>query len=149
MEQCRGNGRMYRSKTGMLALFQEKTRYEEVFVVTEEVYNTFQVCSRDKNPLHVDETFARAKGFRDKVMYGNILNAFISYFVGECLPTKDVIIHSQEINYKNPVYLGDELQFDAVVEGVYESVNAVVFKFRFSNQGKIMAKGKIQIGVFI
>ena len=55
-------------------LFKEGGKYEQTFVVTEVVYNTFQQCSHDMNRLHTDEAYAQAKGFRDKVMYGNILN---------------------------------------------------------------------------
>lgn len=118
------------------------------FKVTEEVYNSFQLCSKDKNPLHTDEAFALSKGFTSCVMYGNILNAFLSYFIGECLPTKDVIIHSQEIQYKNPVYLNDQLNLQYVVDELYESVNVVIFKYKFKNQhNKVVAKGKIQIGL--
>ena len=84
------------------------------------------------------------------MMYGNILNVFLSYFIGECLPTEEVIIHSQEISYKHPVYQNDVLRLYASVDGVYESVNAVTFKFRFVNsQELIVAKGKIQIGVLL
>jgi acyl dehydratase len=133
----------------MLDDFAEGNEYREVFSLTEDVYKAFQACSRDMNPLHTDEVFAKNKGFRSKVMYGNILNVFLSYFIGEGLPTKDVIIHSQEINYKKPVYLNDTLALKAMVSEIHESVNAVVFKFSFSNQlSEIVAKGNIQIGVF-
>lgn len=133
----------------MLNLF-ESCEVNKEFHLTEEVYQAFQQCSKDRNPLHTDESFAVSKGFRGKVMYGNILNAFVSYFVGECLPIQDVIIHSQEIQYKNPVYMNDTLQFHAKVDGIYESVNTVVFKFKFVNQhATVVAKGKVQIGVFL
>ena len=118
------------------------------FLVTEEVYDSFQKCSGDMNPLHTDDTFAIQKGFRERVMYGNILNGFVSYFVGECLPTKNVIIHTQNIEYKNPFYLHDHLLFEAVIDDYYESVNAIAFKFKFYNQNnKLVAKGNIQIGL--
>ena len=123
-------------------------KLKHIFTVSESVYQSFQVCSGDMNPLHTNESFAQNKGFQSKVMYGNILNAFVSYFVGECLPTKDVIIHSQDIAYKNPVYLNDELHLEAEVDGVYESVNAIEFKFKFSNQNNmVVAKGHVQIGL--
>jgi len=119
-----------------------------IFRVSEGVYNSFQLCSGDMNPLHTNVAFAQNKGFRERVMYGNILNAFVSFFVGECLPTKDVIIHSQDIAFKHPVYLNDELHFDSEIEGVYESVNAIGFKFKFTNQNnKVVAKGHVQIGL--
>lgn len=128
----------------------EKSEINREFHLTEEIYHSFQQCSNDRNPLHTDESFAISKGFRGRVMYGNILNAFVSYFVGECLPTKEVIIHSQEIQYKHPVYMNDTLQFYAKVDGVYESVSTVDFKFRFINQqAVVVAKGKVQIGIFL
>lgn len=128
--------------------FQLNEKFKHQFTVTLDVYTHFQMCSNDRNPLHTDDDFARSKGFFEKVMYGNILNAFISYFVGECLPTKDVIIHSQEIAFKNPVYLNETLDFEAHVSGIYEAVNAIEFKYKFIKpDGKIAAKGLIQIGV--
>ena len=129
--------------------FKEKySAFKHKFHVDASVKNGFQLCSGDFNPLHNDEAFAKRKGFPECVMYGNVLNCFVSYFIGELLPTKDVIIHSQEIVYRHPVYLGDELDFTAKVEEVYEMVNTIDFSFNFKNgDGKIVAKGKIQISL--
>ena len=121
--------------------------YHHRFTVTQAVYEAFQQCSGDFNPLHTDRGFASAKGFGDRVMYGNILNGFVSYFVGMMLPVPDVIIHSQDIVFKNPVFLDDELDFTAKVEDVSEAVGVVVFKFTFRNaEGKLVARGHVQIG---
>ena len=129
-------------------IFKLGDTFEEKFIVSEETYTGFVQIFKDKNPLHTNQTFAIDKGFKSKVMHGNILNGYLSYFIGECLPTKNVIIHSQEIQFKNAVYLDDELLFKSVITGIYESVNAIEFKFDFKNkEGKIVAKGKIQIGL--
>ena len=130
-------------------IFKIGDTFSEQFLVSAEVHRQFVALFKDNNPLHTDEDFAIAKGFKGRVMHGNILNGFISYFIGECLPTKDVIIHSQEIQFKNAVYIDDALTFNATIEGIYESVNAIEFKFTFKNtESKIVAKGKIQIGLF-
>lgn len=122
--------------------------YTLKFFVTESVYKGFMDVFGDRNPLHTDAEYARGKGFREQVMQGNILNGFLSYFIGECLPTKDVIIHSQQISYTSPVYLNDDLNFSATVDEVYESVRVVKFRFVFKNAaGKTVAKGNIQIGL--
>ena len=119
-----------------------------MFLVSEDVYQGFRKIFKDENPLHTNADFAIAKGFKGKVMHGNILNGFLSYFIGECLPVKNVIIHSQAINFKNAVYLNEELQFKAEVSGIYESVNAIEFKYDFKNsESKMIAKGKFQIGL--
>ena len=44
--------------------------------------------------------------------------------------------------------MNNELLFTAEITGIYESVNSVEFKFNFKNlASKIVAKGKIQIGI--
>ena len=117
------------------------------FEVSEKIYSGFIDLFRDGNPLHTNEAFARSKGFKGKVMHGNILGGYLSYFIGEGLPDKNVIIHSQEINYLRPVYLGTVLDLKAEIVEVFDSVKAIEFKFWFENDGIKVAKGKIQIGL--
>tara|TARA_B110001450_G_scaffold242245_1_gene252377 strand:- start:5316 stop:5714 length:399 start_codon:yes stop_codon:yes gene_type:complete len=129
-------------------IFKLGDKFEERFVLKEKTYLGFINIFEDKNPLHTNHQFALYKGFKGVVMHGNILNGFISYFIGEKLPTKDVIIHSQEIQFKNAVYLNDELLFNAEIIGIYDSVNAIELKYSFKNKAtKIVAKGKFQIGL--
>lgn len=125
-------------------------QFYQQFVLSDQTYTGFINLFEDRNPLHTDDQFAIAKGFERKVMHGNILNGYLSYFIGECLPLKDVIIHTQNIQFKNPVYLNDVLYFEALVSDVFESVNAVEFKFIFKKQeSTTVAKGKIQIGLLL
>lgn len=125
-------------------------RYTQQFAVSPEIYTGFIQLFNDKNPLHTDEAFARGKGFDGCVMHGNILNGFVSYFVGECLPEKNVMIYSQRIDFKKPVYLGDQLNFSAVVDEFSEAVNMAEISFEFVNQhGVKVAKGKLQTGLLV
>lgn len=122
--------------------------FEHRFKVSEQVYQGFIGLFNDKNPLHTNSEFAKEKGFESTVMHGNILNGFISYFVGECLPLKNLIIHSQEIKFTNPVYLNEELNFQSEITDVFQSVNVIEFKFKFlTTSGKKAASGKINIGI--
>lgn len=122
--------------------------YSVDFVLTEKIYRGFIDLFSDGNPLHTDCSFARDKGFAAEVMHGNILGGFLSYFVGECLPIKNVVIHSQEMNYLKPVYLNDVLCFSAVILEVFDSVGVLEFGFQFVNVGGIkVAKGKISVGI--
>lgn len=131
-----------------VVMFNQGDSYTQQFTVTEAVYNGFLNAFEDRNPLHTDEAYAVQKGFQGRVMHGNILNGFLSYFIGECLPTKDVIIHSQSIQFNKPVFLSDTLLLEAQVAEVIESVKVVNFKYTFKNaEGKRVAKGEIQIGL--
>ena len=127
---------------------EEGSIFKFDYCVTEEIYNGFIALFKDKNPLHTDERFAKEKKFTGKVMHGAILAGFLSHFIGECLPQKNVIVHSYKINYKKPVYMNDHLIFEAIVTGIYESVNSVEFKYQFINSSKtLVAKGEISIGI--
>jgi len=87
--------------------------FRQSYAVPEHVYHGFIELFDDKNPLHTSEEFAKSKGFPGRVMHGNILNGFISHFIGECLPLKNVIIQSQDIKYHNPVFINDRLELQA------------------------------------
>lgn len=130
--------------------FIEQSQHIECrYKVTEEVYKAFQIVSGDKNPLHTDADFARSKGMPDMVMYGNILNAFVSHFVGMQLPSPDVIILTQDINYHQPVYLNDEIVLDAKVDEYSEAVKMISYKLVFykvlDDSKQKVAKGHVQI----
>ena len=131
-------------------VFSVNDRFEKKFKMSRKIQQGFIELFEDNNLLHTNEDFAKGKGFSGCVMHGNILNGFLSYLIGECLPTKEVIIHSQEIQFKQPVYMDDELKLEATVRDIHESVNAVEFSFRFSNKdSKVVAKGNFQIGLLI
>jgi len=129
-------------------MIQPGTTFHQIYKVDDSIYNGFVNTFLDRNPLHTNEEFAQKKGFSTRVMHGNILNGFISHFIGECLPTKDVIIHSQKIEYVKPVYLNDILELTMLVADYFESVRMLEFKFHFENQQQIkVAKGEISIGL--
>ena len=127
-------------------MFKVGDDFNSEFFISEDIYEGFIKIFDDKNPMHVDLEFAKNHGYSGIVMHGNILNGFISHFIGEQLPVKNIVILSQDIKFNNPVYLNDLLQFNASVFEIYESVNVVNFKFKFINQKNVtIAKGKVQI----
>ena len=122
--------------------------FEHTFSIDDHVYQGFRSTFRDENPLHTVTDFAIGKGFKGCVMHGNILNGFLSYLVGELLPIKNVIIHSQTISFLKPVYLNDKVTVHCKVAGIFESVSTAELKYKFTNQDSIVvAKGMVQIGI--
>ena len=123
-------------------------RFTQHFVVSAGVHEGFIALFGDRHPLHTDGRYAVARGFRSEVMHGNILNGFLSYFVGECWPDREVMILAQEIKYQRPVYLGDRLRLEVDVADVHQSVNVVelVCKFRNESDGKAVASARISLG---
>ena len=123
-------------------------KFSRQFVVSQSVYDGFIQTFNDRNPYHVSDDAAREKGFAEKIMHGNILNGFLSYFIGECLPVKAVVIQSQEIKFHKPVYLNDTVTLIAEVADFHESVRPAEMSFHFLNQNNAkVARGKISIGL--
>lgn len=133
----------------LLELAEQASHISHVYQVTPDVYYSFQRCSNDYNPLHTDVLFAKSKGFETPVMYGNILNAFLSHFVGMLLPTRNVMILSQNILFQSSIFMNDELTFEASVDNFSPTVNFIDYKFKFRRikEGKreLIANGHIQI----
>ena len=132
--------------------FVEKSKDLEMrYKVTQDVYDHFQKMCGDLNPLHTQEDFAKSKGYPHCVMYGNILNGFVSNFVGMALPSSDVMIQTQDIQYRKPVYMGDDLLLQSSVEKTSEAVEIINFKLKFyrlNEDGKeLVATGHVQIGM--
>jgi len=129
-------------------MMQLKDQFEQVYQVTEQIYVGFLNSYGDNNPLHTNAELARSKGFRDRVMHGAIQAGFLSHFIGEALPEKDVIVHTYELHFRNPVYLGDRLTLRAVIADYSESVRCFEIKFRFYNEaGTEVSRGKVSIGL--
>ncbi len=127
---------------------QQGDKFHHVFPVSEKVYQGFIQTFEDRNVLHTDASYARSKGFRDKVVHGNILAGFISRFVGELLPLNNVIIHRQEFFFAKPVYLGNVLTLHAEVIDFSEAVKTYELRFKFLNEGnERVCYGKVQIGL--
>ena len=132
-------------------LAETSANIQYTYKVTPEVYYSFQRCSNDFNPLHTDRMYAISKGFSGQVMYGNILNAFVSHFVGMLLPSREVIIQSQDISFHKPVFLNDDITLEVSIDTVSEAVNIINYKLKFyktvTNGRQLVAKGHVQIGL--
>ena len=128
-------------------IVKEGTSFNHKFKVTKETSDLFINLSQDRNPLHIDDDFSISKGFKSKVIHGNIQNCFLSYFVGEISPVKEVMILSQSIKYKNPVYENETLSFEAKVINYVESMKVFEFNFKFKNSINIVSQGSLMIKI--
>lgn len=126
---------------------KEGTTFVHQFKITKEISELFIKISNDRNPLHINDNFSVSKGFKSKVIHGNIQNCLLSYFVGEIFPIKEVVILSQSIKFRNPVYENDILNFESKILNFTESINVYEVNFKFKNLMKTVSQGTIMIKV--
>ncbi len=74
----------------------------------------FAKLSGDVNPIHLDETFAAQSYFKKRIVHGFLYASLISTVLGTILPGPGTIYLHQELNFKNPVFLDEEVT--AIVE---------------------------------
>ena len=114
--------------------------------ITKELLMVFGDLAKDYNRIHIDEDYAKSKGFKGKVSYGNILGLLISALVGETLKEYEVMLISQSINYKKPFYLGDIITLKGIIKENNEVLKVVKIKLQFSNiSGDVCATGDCMV----
>lgn len=116
--------------------------------VTREAMEQFAELSGDRNPLHMDDGFARSSGFRERVAYGMLTSSFYSTLVGMYLPGRWAILHGLDVEMKAPAFVGDRLTVCGVVTHLSEAVRRVEIKGSIVNaEGTVISKAKIRAGV--
>lgn len=117
------------------------------YVITPEVYEHFLAAFQDYSPVHVDEAFAKSRGFSGKVMHGSLLNGFVSHFVGMYFPGELSLLLSVDLRFANPSYLGDSIQIAAVVTQTMDAQKVIVLDVTLTNltRNRLAARGRIQV----
>lgn len=105
----------------------------------------FQQLSGDKNPLHADDQFARDKGFEGVVVFGGLLVAKVSNFVGMRLPGRDSVWTKFDIQFHKPLYVNQEARIEGVVCHLSEAARSVGVKITIRRSGELIAKGLAEI----
>ena len=77
--------------------------------ITEEDLNHFIAITGDKNPLHVDESFAKQTLFGQRIAHGMFSASLFSTLVGMHIPGIGAIYKSQTLKFLRPVFIGDTL----------------------------------------
>jgi 3-hydroxybutyryl-CoA dehydratase len=118
----------------------------ESIPISEQLMETFSQISGDKNPLHVDNEYAKKNGFKGRVAFGNILGLLVSKLVGMSLGDENVMLISQKINYHQPIYIGNTIKITGEITSISNSVNVIELKLVFSDEDDtIVASGKCQV----
>jgi 3-hydroxybutyryl-CoA dehydratase len=76
---------------------------------TQEDVETFSTLSGDKNPIHLDENFARETRFRGRIIHGLLVASLISTALGTMLPGPGGVYLSQQLAFRAPARVGEQL----------------------------------------
>ena len=115
--------------------------------VDDEQMRRFAELSGDFNPLHIDDDFARAKGFQGRVVYGALLLAKVSELIGMRLPGRDSGWARVDFEFLSPLYVHQSAQLEARVASFSASTGLLELRLSLARDGKRIAKGRAEVVV--
>ena len=102
--------------------------------ITDHDIQTFAILSGDRNPVHLDESFAQTTRFGRRIAHGMLGASLISAAIGTQLPGTGSIYLSQTLKFLQPVYIGDTLTVRITVQKVREEKSIVTLETVCENQ---------------
>ena len=69
----------------------------------------FANISGDKNPIHLNEEYAKNSRYKRKIAHGFMVSSLFSAIFGTKLPGEGSIYVSQTLQFKRAVYIGDSV----------------------------------------
>ncbi len=83
--------------------------------VTDELVRQFAEVSGDRNPIHLDDEFARNTRFGKRIAHGMLSGAFISAVLGYEFKERKIVYLSQTMKFVRPVFIDDTVTATATV----------------------------------
>ncbi len=116
--------------------------------VTEEMMDAFARLTGDVSPIHVDEAYARGRGYKGRVVYGMLGGSLFSTLAGVYLPGEHCLLHGVECRFARPIFIGDTLTVTGTVTDVSEFAAEAQIKAVITNQdGKQVTRGILKAGL--
>jgi len=107
----------------------------------------FAELSGDRNPVHLDEDYAKTTPFRGRIAHGMLSAIFISTLFGMKLPGPGSIYVSQTLRFKAPVRIGDRVTARVEVTALIPEKKFVTFRTTCSVGSKLVIDGEATLMV--
>lgn len=84
--------------------------FTKTLVMTREMVDGFSLATGDNNPIHLDDTAARAAEFDGCIAHGMLAGGLFSAIFANDFPGSGTIYMSQSLVFKRPVAVGAEVE---------------------------------------
>lgn len=115
--------------------------------ITDADIKTFSGISGDKNPIHMNENYAKKSRFKRRIAHGLMSASYFSALFGTKLPGEGAIYVSQSLKFKRAVYLGDTVVATVIVTEIDLKKRRVFFRTFCKVKNKIVIDGEAELYV--
>ena len=123
--------------------YQEGMEIDWEFQFCEADVQTFATLSNDQNTVHMNESFAKEKGFEGAIIHGLLLSTQISRLIGEKLPDHHAVLTGFKIDFARPAYANDQLIFKSNLAMKSDSTKSLEFKCQIQRGPEILCRAKV------
>lgn len=135
------------AKSLNIADLHEGAAASDDFVISNDDMEKFAALSGDLNRLHTDEDFARARGFEGRVVYGGLVVAQLSRLIGMDLPGKNAIWNGLDLQFRSPLYVGQQANAELTVTHLSEATRSIELKIRVQTGDRLIASGTASVSI--
>ena len=98
--------------------------YEKTITVSDAAVRRFAEVTGDRNPLHLDDAYAKDTIFGERIAHGLLLGGYIGAVLGCEFPGQGTILVSLELSFRKPVLMGDTVAIQVTVTELMEKNRA-------------------------
>ena len=114
-------------------------------VVTDADIEMFAQVSTDRNPVHLDDEYARDTIFEGRIAHGMLTAGLISAVIGEQLPGHGTVYMGQTLKFLAPVRPGDTVVAEVEVIGIDHAKRRVQLDCTCRVDGKKVLVGEATV----
>jgi 3-hydroxybutyryl-CoA dehydratase len=124
----------------------DKASVSKIF--TDEDVLDFSNLSLDKNPIHLDQTFAEKSIFGKKIAHGMLVASLFSGLLGMKLPGEGSIYLGQSLSFTAPIYIGDKVTATVEIIKIRPDKPIVTLRtFCVNSEGLVVVEGEAVVKV--
>lgn len=113
--------------------------------VTDRDIQLFAEVSTDRNPVHLDDDYARDTIFQGRIAHGMLTAGLISAVIGEQLPGHGTVYLGQSLKFLAPVRPGDTVRAEVTVTAIDHARRRVTLATQCLIDGKPVLRGEATV----
>lgn len=110
--------------------------------ITDQDIELFAEVSTDRNPVHLDDDYAKGTMFKGRIAHGMLTAGLISAVIGEQLPGHGTVYLGQSLKFLAPVRPGDVVDVEVTATAIDLPRRRVTLETRAMVGDTLVVKGE-------